>query len=318
MGNTDQAQYGFVARIELDVQSRDMLDLQSLHLFVRASELGSLSRAAQASNMALAAVSRRIALLEAFYGVELLKRGGRGVAPTPAGTVLLERARNIIQQISLAEADLSDYAKGLRGTVRLLASTSALTQFLPEDLAQFSEQCPDIRVIVREAYTSDIAAAVRSGDADIGIAMGDRSVEGLTLQAYRRDRLAVVAPMSFRPGLTRVSFADLIGEDFVVMEDNTATTRLLTSVAADQGLALRLRVKVNSFDAVCRMIQSGFGIGILPVGVAEVLVRPMDLRFLELDEVWAERQMLICTGPQAKPNISAVRLAEFLTARGGR
>jgi DNA-binding transcriptional LysR family regulator len=228
--------------------------------------------------------------------------------------VLIERARDIFQQVGLAEADLADYAKGIRGSVRISASTSAITQFLPRDLAGFSRECPDIRLEIREAYTADIAAAIRSGTTEVGIVVAGPNVQGLRSRPCKRDRLVVVAPTRFRPTIGSVRLIDLVAEDFVLMEDHTATTRLLLSVAADEGVSLKIRVKVDSFDAVCRMIQNGFGIGIFPSGAAETFVGAMGLRILHLDEAWAERQMLICSNPLVEPSATASRLIEFLAA----
>ena len=289
-----------------------MLDLASLRLFVRAAELGSLSKAAEQSNLALAAVSRRISLLEAHYGVDLLVRTGRGVRPTAAGRALLDRARDILQQVGLAHADLSDFAKGMRGTVNLLASTSAITQNLPEDLASFAALCPDLRVDVREAYTSEIVSAVRDGLTDVGVVIGGPNVVDLATLPYRRDRLVVVAPSAFAPGMEHVRLLDLIEHDFVAMEDSTATNKLLAAAAAEAGAALRLRVKVGSFDAVCRMVQAGFGLGVLPHMAAQSFEATMGLRLIELDDHWAERQMWICTNRVNGVSAAAKRLVAHL------
>ena len=291
-----------------------MLNLGSLELFVRACDLGSLSKAADQSKLALAAVSRRIGLLESHYGVELLVRTGRGVEPTAAGRALLERARDILRVVNIARADLSDFGKGLRGTVALQASTSAIAQFLPNDLAAFIACCPDIRLDIREAYSSEIVAALREGRADVGVVMAGPDMVNLSTSPYRRDRLVVVAPQDFAPGVCHVSFMDLIEHDFVVMEDHTATTRLLSAMTADSRSPLRLRVKVGSFDAVCRMVQAGFGLGVLPRNAAENYEATLGLRLLELDDPWAERQMLICTNPMNGISVAARRLVTHLEA----
>lgn len=291
-----------------------MLDLESLKLFIRASELGSLSKAADHSNLALAAVSRRISLLEAHYGVQLLVRTGRGVEMTPAGRALLSRARDILRGVSMARADLSDFAKGFRGTVNLQASTSAITQYLPKDLAAFAVQCPDLRVDIREAYSVEIVAAVREGRAEVGVIFADPHLSSLALTPYRHDRLVVVAPKSFKPGLESTRFLDLVEHDFVVMEDNTAMTRMISAAAAEAGLALRLRVKVGSFDAVCRMVEAGFGLGVLPRVAAQNFETTMGLRLIELEDPWAERQMMICTNPLNGMSAAAKRLVAHLSA----
>lgn len=289
-----------------------MVDLVSLQLFVRAIDLGSLSRTAEVSNIALAAVSRRMALLEEYYGVALLQRTGRGVTPTAAGAVLLERARHILQQTSLARSDLADYARGKRGCVDIEASTSAITQFLPADLAAFGRAFPEIRLNIREAYSSEIIAALRNGDCEVGVVMAGHNVEGLETWPYRHDRLALVVRADFRPDMAGTRLAEVADEDFIQMEDMSSTTRLLMSVAAAEGYALRLRVQVDSFDAVCRMIQAGFGVGVLPEGAAVNFVDRLGLRLVRLDEAWADREMRICANPLLPAGAAAARLIDFL------
>ncbi len=110
-------------------------DLVSLVLFLRAVDSSSLSKAAEQSNIALAAASRRISLLEHLYGVQLLYRSTKGVQPTPAGKALAEHARALLANAEKMQTALSDYAEGVKGHVRIQANTSAITQFLPGDLA---------------------------------------------------------------------------------------------------------------------------------------------------------------------------------------
>lgn len=277
-----------------------------------AAEVGSLSKAADQSNLALAAVSRRIAMLEAQYSVSLFVRTGKGVALTPAGAALLTRAREILQLVSLTKSDLTDFARGFRGVVRLMASTSAITQHLPADLATFAKVHPDLRIELREAYTRDIVIAVREGMADIGIAIAGENLDGLTIAPYRSDRLVVVAPRDFEPGLDRVRLLDLADHDFVVMEDNAATSSLLAKVTTRAGVTLRLRNKVASFDAVCRMVQAGFGLGVQPRMVARSFESAMGLRLIELEDDWAARQTLVCTNARGELGSSARLLVQHL------
>lgn len=272
-----------------------MLDLGSLQIFVRASELGSFSKVAEQMHLALAAVSRRVAQLEYYYGVTLFVRTGRGVELTPAGQALLEHAKGILGQVNVAHADIADFANGLRGSVRLHVCTSAISQFLPKDLAAFHDQYPDIRLDIREALSVDIVSAIRDGVADVGVIIAGPHPVSLPTVNYRRDRLAVVAQLGFAPGVASIRLADIVQHELVILEDNTATTRMITAVALDEGLAVRLRVKVGSFDAVCRMVEAGFGIGILPRAAAAKFEDTLGLQLLDLEDAWAERQMLVCT-----------------------
>lgn len=288
------------------------LDLASLRLFMQAVEHGSLSRVAERTNMALAAVSKRISQLEDYYGVRLLQRTGRGVVPTPAGAALMQHAGDIFRQVHLSRRELADYARGVIGTVRLFASTSAISQMLPADLAAFGAAQPDIRVDLREAYSGAIAARVRDGTADMGVVIAGPSIDGLDQRPYRRDRLVLLAPGGFNPGMTSARLRDLADSDFVLMESDAAITNLLLGIAASRAMTLRVRARVDSFDGVCRMVQSGFGVGILPAMAVRHFATAMALRLIDLEEDWAERQMLIVTNPRFGQSRATRQLSDFL------
>src|SRR5438552_2744686 len=94
-------------------------DISSLALFIRVAELKSITKAAAASHIALAALSRRISQLEEQFGVQLLHRSARGVELTPAGTALLFHARQMMEKVDAMRAEISDYSKGAKGLVRV-------------------------------------------------------------------------------------------------------------------------------------------------------------------------------------------------------
>lgn len=269
-------------------------DLVSLALFVRTVEAGSLSKAAAQSHIALAAASRRIALLEHRFGVQLLYRSAQGVEPTPAGLALVFHARRLLEQAEHLHADLSDYASGVRGHVRVHASTSVITQHLPRDLAAFAQAFPDVKVELQERRSPQIVEAVREGSADIGIVMEDAETAGLATYEYRRHRLVAIVPDAHPVRQTRLAFADLLDHDFVGLDEAAAMTKLIVWAAGEAGKPLRLRMQVQSFEAVCELVQVGMGIGLLPEAAAAKVVQSMGLRTIALTDPWAERRMYVC------------------------
>lgn len=269
-------------------------DLASLALFVRIAEARSITKAAEASHIALAAASRRVSLLEDQYGVRLLNRTARGVDLTPAGVALLEHARRLLGQANQMLADLSDYAVGARGVVRLQANTSALTQFLAGDLARFCAAHPGVKISVEEERSRDIVRALHTGDTDVGIVLEGAPVEGLECFEYRRDRLVAVLPRRHALRGKRLAFAQLLDYDVVGMETNTALYQLLAARAAAEQKPLRVRAQVKSFDVVARMVQAGLGIAVLPEEAARSFAATMGLRLVPLSDEWAQRRMHVC------------------------
>src|ERR1700759_3794449 len=143
-------------------------DLVDLQLFIAVADSRSITRGADRSHLALASASARIKGLEQAFGVPLLKRGRRGVELTAAGESLLDHARIIMHEVEAMAGSLAAYAGGARASVHLLANTSGLSEHLPKALAAFLREHSDIDVDVEERESTDIAAAIASGAADLG------------------------------------------------------------------------------------------------------------------------------------------------------
>ncbi len=287
-------------------------DLASLALFVRIAETRSITKAAAASHIALAAASRRISLLEDQYGVQLLRRNARGVELTPAGTALLEHARRLLGQANQMLADLSDYAAGTKGLVRLQANTSALTQFLAGDLAAFYARYPGVKVSVEEERSFDLVRALQTGATDVGIILEGAPGEGLECYEYRQDQLVAVLPKRHALRGKRIAFAKLLDYDIVGMEANTALARLLAERATAEQKPLRVRAQVKSFDVVARRVQAGLGIAVLPGDAARSFATPMGLRLVPLSDAWSHRRMLLCVRQYAALPAVARQLVDHL------
>ena len=290
-------------------------DNDSLALFVKAAELRSITRAAESSHMGLAAASRRISLLEHRMKSQLFERSPKGVELTPAGATLLQHARAMLLQINQMQTDMADHGAGRRGQLRILASTSAMTQFLPDDLARFTRANPDVRLIVDERWSAQIVATLLAGEADIGIVMEGAATEGLLCFDYRSDRLAVVVP----PGhpLTQgdtARFDDVLDHDLIALESSSTMMHLLARHAVDAGKGLKLRVQVRGFEVVCKFVQAGLGIGILPLQAASAMSQSMGLQVRALAEPWADRRMLACIKKDRPRPVPLTRLLDLLTA----
>lgn len=289
-------------------------DIDSLALFVRAAELRSLTKAAEASHIGLAAASRRMALLEHRFKTTLLERSPRGVELTPAGSSLLVHAKALLMCMNRLQADMNDHATGRRGALRILANTSAMTEFLPDDLAVYARAHPDIRLVVEERWSAEIVKEVLSAEADVGIILEGLRTEGLQTLPYRSDRIAAVMPAGHALAAhAAMRFVDVLEHDVVALESGSSMMRLLAEQAVVAERTLQLRIQVRSFEAVCRMVQSGLGIGLLPYQAAVALGRGLGLVVRPLPEEWAERQMLICVRKERAANSSLDALLQHLT-----
>ena len=164
-------------------------DLVDLRLFLHVAEAASITHGASRANMALASASERIRGMEKVVGIALLERGRRGVKLTPAGRALMHHAQTVLRQISHMRGDLAKYADGLKGHIRVLANTSALSQFLPELLSAFLAENPNLDIDLEERPSHDIVRSVAEGFADVGIVADIVDFGGLESFPFATDRL---------------------------------------------------------------------------------------------------------------------------------
>jgi DNA-binding transcriptional LysR family regulator len=269
-------------------------DLTDLRLFVYAAEEGSLTRAAARQHLSLAAASARIKALEEQAGLPLLYREARGVRLAPPGEAFLHHARGVLWQAEQLRRDLHEYGAGLRGHVRVFANTTAVTDFLPEVLPGFLARIPKVNVDLQEKPNAEIARGVQGGGADIGIVAGSVDTLGLRSIHFSTDRLVLVTARTHRfARRKRIAFADTLAEDMVGMHHGSTLQSFLERQADHLGRAMRLRIQLGSFDAMCRMVAGGVGVAIVPESAARRNVEAMKLAQIELADEWRVRERYV-------------------------
>ena len=290
-------------------------DLSDLRLFRHVVEAGSITAGAERAHLALAAASTRIRNMEEALGAALLVRGRQGVTPTQAGRTLLQHARLILQQAERLREDLSAYAGGLAGQIRMLSNTNALTEFLPEALSSFLAAHRNVSVDLEERLSDEIVGMVAEGVADLGIVAGTVDASALETYPFRQDRFVLVVARDHPlAGRSQVAFAEVLDHDFVGLDRASALQRFLAAKAAPSGRPLRLRVQLRSFDAVCRMVECRVGIGIVPETTARRVARTMAISAVALSDAWALRELTICIRSFAELPPYARQLVEHLRA----
>lgn len=296
------------------------LDLTSLQLFVAVCERGSIGKAAEQEFMATSAVSKRLSDLESAVGATLLYRHARGASPTPAGQSLLHHARSVLFSLDKMQGELSEYADGVRGHVRVHANISAIVQFLPEDLGSFIRQHDAIKIDLEEHLSTEVLRAVHEGAADLGIchagATGQRSE--LQIRPYRQDQLALVVP-SRHPlsNAKTLAFADSLDWDHVGLHANSSIYLAMHAAAAEVGRGIRLRIRVTGLDAMCRMIHNGLGVGLMPRRAFELMHGVGELTCIPLTDAWATRQIDLVARDFSTLPVTARLLVTHLAEQAG-
>jgi DNA-binding transcriptional LysR family regulator len=270
-------------------------DLTDLRLFLAVVDAGSITHGAADVGLSLPAASERLRDMEANGGVQLLERGRRGVSPTPAGEALAHHARLIQRQLAQMRGELGEHASGLRATIRLAANTAAITEFLPPRLCDWMVGHPRIDIELKERQSIEIARAVSTGLAEIGILSDAVNTSGLVLRPFAIDQLVVVMQRDHALAAAKqIAFADILHEQFIGLTSGALHDHI-DAQAARLGTRLKMRVRMRTFESICQMAAQGIGLGIVPETAARRCGRSAKIAALRLIDGWAIRRLSVCT-----------------------
>jgi molybdate transport repressor ModE-like protein len=290
------------------------IDPFDLHLFAAVMQHGTITAAAAAVNLSLAAASARLKALEDATGARLLERSKAGAAPTDAGRALARHANRVLAELESLHVDMASFGRGLRGTLRLLCNTAAMSEALPRRIGSFLSTTPDLDVDVHELPSEAIIDALRRGTADLGIVADHVDTSGLLLRPWIEDRLVALLPDGHATGRRRsVTYSELLEQPLVGLPRDSGLSRFLAAQASRSGRVPRHRVRLGGFEAVAQLVAAGVGAAVMPESAA-IRYRELGTRVVALSDSWARRRLLICMTPQGAEMNTVRALVDALLA----
>jgi DNA-binding transcriptional LysR family regulator len=212
-------------------------DLTTLRVFLAVYNLKNITKAAEREHIAPSAVSKRIQDLEAELDTQLFYRHPRGVTATPAGEALAGHTQRIFEGVNQMAVELSAFARGTRGQVRIHAHASAVSQYLPAEIATFVHLYPEVRVILREETSPNVLQSTLDGIADIGIFASLPAPPGLQVLSYREDQLVALLPVGHPlAGREGVDFREIRESDHISLETGSSLQVLLVAGGGSDGV----------------------------------------------------------------------------------
>lgn len=261
------------------------MTLEQLRIFVAVAEREHVTRAAQALHLSQSAASAAVAAIEGQHGIKLFHRVGRGIELTEAGRIFRVEALAVLARAAVAEAVLADLSGLRRGTLRVQASQTIASQWLPRHLVAFRQRFPAITVALAIGNTTEVATAVNVGTAELGFVEGQVDDPSLAITDVARDELVLVtAPHHTLAGRTRVGIGDLAAAGWVLREAGSGTRSAFEAILGEVGLqpsALRVVLELPSNEAVRAAVEAGAGASVLSHSVVAAALRAGSLVAIE-------------------------------------
>jgi DNA-binding transcriptional LysR family regulator len=238
--------------------------LTQLETFRRVASLRSFTRAAAEVHLTQPAVSKHIRDLEEHYGTRLLERFGKRTALTHAGEILLAEATHVLELLEQTKARIHDLERAGRGRLRIGASFTIGTYLLPELLAGFRRQFPDIVLSVEIDLSQRIVEAVLANAVDIGLIGHHAQDPGLIETRLLTDELVlIVRPEHPWAGRRRVPPQDLATQLVLLGKEGSGTRTFLEAQLRQQGIVLDRTLEFGNTEGVKKAVEAGLGVSIL-------------------------------------------------------
>lgn len=263
-----------------------MVSLRQIRYFLTVADWGSFSQAAAALFVAQPALSRQIALLEHDLGFDLFVREARGVSLTPAGEVYRQRLLTLEKQLLAAAEEGGQVARGERGVIRLLHSSSVpLPRLLPA-IRQLLAGSPQVRIDLDRIASEIQVTEVAGGKADMGVIRlpvlrRDPNVQLIELEP---ERLWVALPAAHALAQrTSLLLQELAHVPFVsaVHRERGGLARLVTDLCLQRGFVPVLAPVLSRKTSMLNLVAAGFGVAVIPesmrrLGDEGIAFRPLD------------------------------------------
>lgn len=255
---------------------------RQLRCFVVLAEELSFTRAAQRLNMSQPPLSTQIQTLERELGAELISRTSRKVALTRAGEVFLQRARNMLEQYERSLQEIREIGQGQDGLLEIGATGSILRGGLSELLAGFARNHPRITLRVHEQSPTAQINEVLSRRTDVSFNRSvPRDPELAHEYGWNEEMVALLPDAHRLAGQESISIADLRGDQHVVLQPESSdfAAYVMACIVAS-GYRPRVSQQVVDAQSIPSLIVAGFGVSIVPAGIARLTAGP--LRFLPI------------------------------------
>ncbi|MEH6518071.1 MAG: LysR family transcriptional regulator [Halioglobus sp.] len=263
------------------------MEIQNLRAFALVAETGSFSLAAEKLHLTQPAISKRVALLEQQLDSELFDRIGRQIRLTEAGQALLPHAKQIEQQLLLAEQSVRDLAGEVAGTLRLATSHHIGLHRLPPVLSQFSTDYPAVNIDIDFMDSERAYELITQGKIELAVVtLSPEDSAQFTRRTVWRDQLEfMVAPEHELAQCSRVDMAALAASAAVLPGLNTYTGQIVKRLFDQHGLELNVSMMTNYLETIRMMASVGLGWTMLPASMRDDSLVALDVEGIAVERL---------------------------------
>lgn len=259
------------------------MDIRQLNYFIAVAEERHFGRAANRLHMAQPPLSQQIRQLEEQLGVRLLNRTTRRVDLTAAGQLLLDRGRQIVNELATLEADVSQVGKGATGVLRVGFSGSATYGVMPQIARLAKQVLPGLSLALHgEMLTPSMEAGLREGTLDAALLRPPVASPDIDYRIVAREPLVVALPSFSALAVDRtLAMHELQDQDFISYAPESVLYRTTSDLCRQAGFRPRIAQVVGETSTMLAFVAAGGGVAVMPSSVRAIQLEGVVYREIE-------------------------------------
>ena len=239
--------------------------LHQYRIFLRAAELGSITRTAHALALPQPSISRSIARMESDLQVKLIERHRNGIRLTAAGERFNLHAREAVRQFDLARVAASQAGAQLTGEVRLAAPESVGGILFVPLVKAFQQTYPDARIRVMTSASTHIPTLMDNQVIDLGIIADTHTAPSTDAEILCRESLYLVAPAGRRIGKQKtIMLGELERLPLYLNAMQGGFRARIDEACARANVTLQVLAEIDANESLLDLVLNEGGYTILP------------------------------------------------------
>lgn len=291
------------------------MNIETLKMFCRVVEEGSISKAARMSYVSQPAVTSQIRHLEKYYGGSLFDRSGGRLTPTEAGLTLYPYAKEIIEYFKRSEEAVQHIFKDYESTLHIGASLTIGEYLLPSVLGQFQQENNDIHFSLMVGNTPSVISGLENHDIDIALVEGIVRNESLQIKKFAEDELILVLSRNHRwKNRNEIGIEELSEEKMIWREENAGARKIIEEILEEHHVLHNIRssMELGSTQSIKSAVEVGLGIGIIPKLSVDRELEIGILKQMPISGITISRDLWVVQRPSRFPKKSKEQFIAFL------
>ena len=292
------------------------MHIETLKIFCDLVEMASFSAAASHNFVTQSAVSQQVRALEDKYGRKLLERGRGYLRLTPAGKVLYEASKEIVNRFHEMESHVQRLTDTIAGAIHVFTVHTVGLYELAAPVRRFLRAYPQVNLRIEYSRSNRVYDEVKRGEADLGIVAYPTRRPQITVVPFREDRLVLICPPNHPlASQQRISIKKLVGEEFIGFERDLPTRKQIDRILRRHDVEVRYKMELDNIETIKRVVEIGTGCALLPEPAVLQEVKNRTLVAIQIrdDALLRPLGIIYRLGQQLSP--AKEKFIEFLCAR---